>query len=327
MKSVFSESKQFVFHLIFSALFVLAIVKPSIGDSSLNVREAGVGIGTDSPDALLHVKTTSGVTQAKLEFDDNNATFILDPGPTFNGALMFREAGTNRWSIKNQGPNNTFQIEAGGSLPKFAITQAGYVGIGTTSPAATLDVYAGNVTIARLNAEMDTELHFDAKGNPKWRIQNHNGENLAFVRNGSTVAEGSVLYLIKDTGNVGIGTTAPQQKLHVAGKVLATQYLTTSSQRFKTNIKPIEGAMDKVLRLRGVSYDWKADGKHDIGLVAEEVGAVIPEVVAYEENGKDVQSVDYARLVSLLIEAVKEQHQTIRALETRVAALEAAAKN
>ena len=54
-------------------------------------------------------------------------------------------------------------------------------------------------------------------------------------------------------------------------------------------------------------FRWKADGKHDIGLIAEEVGEVIPEVVAYEENGKDAKSVDYARLVAVLIEAVKEQ--------------------
>ncbi|MDH4035226.1 MAG: tail fiber domain-containing protein, partial [candidate division Zixibacteria bacterium] len=65
-------------------------------------------------------------------------------------------------------------------------------------------------------------------------------------------------------------------------------------------------ALVTVGKLRGVEYDWKADGKHDIGLIAEEVGEVIPEVVAYEENGSDARSVDYARLVALLIEAVKE---------------------
>ena len=59
--------------------------------------------------------------------------------------------------------------------------------------------------------------------------------------------------------------------------------------------------------LRGVTYDWKESGKHDIGLIAEEVGEVIPEIVAYEENGIDAKSVDYARLVAVLIEAAKEQ--------------------
>ena len=51
----------------------------------------------------------------------------------------------------------------------------------------------------------------------------------------------------------------------------------------------------------------KAGSKHDIGLIAEEVGEVVPEVVAYEENGVDAKGVDYARLTAVLIEAVKEQ--------------------
>ena len=82
-------------------------------------------------------------------------------------------------------------------------------------------------------------------------------------------------------------------------------------------------------RLRGVSYDWKANGKHDIGLIAEEVGEVIPEVVAYEQNGKDAKSIDYARLVAVLIEANKElqkeieqQKITIEDLSERIISIE-----
>ena len=84
--------------------------------------------------------------------------------------------------------------------------------------------------------------------------------------------------------------------------------------------------MDKVQRLRGVSFDWRANGKHDIGLIAEEVGEVVPEVVAYEENGKDAKSVDYARLVAVLIEAVKEQQSEIRELKTEVEGLKGTVK-
>lgn len=53
-----------------------------------------------------------------------------------------------------------------------------------------------------------------------------------------------------------------------------------------------------------------SDG-HDIGLIAEDVGQVVPEVVAYDDNGVDAKSIDYARLTALLIEAVKEQQKTI----------------
>ncbi|NOY61528.1 MAG: hypothetical protein GXO75_21665 [Calditrichaeota bacterium] len=80
--------------------------------------------------------------------------------------------------------------------------------------------------------------------------------------------------------------------------------------------------MELVERLRGVTFDWKENSKHDIGLIAEEVGEVIPEVVAYEENGIDAKSVDYARLVAVLIEGMKEQQKQIDQLKERITNIE-----
>jgi polyhydroxyalkanoate synthesis regulator phasin len=56
----------------------------------------------------------------------------------------------------------------------------------------------------------------------------------------------------------------------------------------------------------------KASGKHEVGVIAEEVGAVVPEIVSWEKNGKDAQGVDYSRLTALLIEATKEQQALIQ---------------
>ena len=121
--------------------------------------------------------------------------------------------------------------------------------------------------------------------------------------------------IVTSAGRVGIGTTNPSEKLHVNGNALADAHTTPSSRRWKTNIQTIENPLEKVKHLRGVTYDWKESGKHDIGLIAEEVGEVIPEIVAYEENGTDAKSVDYSRLVAVLIEAVKEQQKTIHELK------------
>lgn len=70
--------------------------------------------------------------------------------------------------------------------------------------------------------------------------------------------------------------------------------------------------------MRGVSYDLKDSGKHEIGVIAEEVGAVVPELVSYEENGKDARGVDYSRLTALLIEAAKQQQHEIQALRVEL---------
>jgi len=127
-------------------------------------------------------------------------------------------------------------------------------------------------------------------------------------------------------GNVGFGTTSPANILTVeqssATDPIADGWTTYSSRRWKTNIEPVKGALEKVHRLRGVSFEWKLNGRRDIGLIAEEVGKVVPEVVAYEANGTDAKSVDYARLVALLIKATKEQQKTIDNLKAQLSELQ-----
>ena len=119
---------------------------------------------------------------------------------------------------------------------------------------------------------------------------------------------GNKNFLINTDGLVGIGTTAPRDKLHVAGAVMATAFNQSSSRRWKKDIQKIQGALDTVDKLQGVTYRWKEDDRADIGLIAEEVGAVIPEVVEFEDNGVDARSVDYGRLAPILIESIKELH-------------------
>jgi len=115
--------------------------------------------------------------------------------------------------------------------------------------------------------------------------------------------------------NVGIGTTKPSNILTIgrgAGHPVSDSWETYSSRRWKTNIQTLPDALSKVEQLRGVSYDLKDSGKHEIGVIAEEVGAVLPEVVTYEDNGKDARGVDYSRLTALLIEAVKQQQRAAK---------------
>jgi trimeric autotransporter adhesin len=126
------------------------------------------------------------------------------------------------------------------------------------------------------------------------------------------------------TTRVGIGTASPTNLLTLgqgAGPSIADGWTTYSSRRWKTNIHALQNALGKVEQLRGVSYDLKDSGKHEIGVIAEEVGQVVPEVVSYEKNGKDAQGVDYSRLTALLIEAVKQQQQQIQKQQRQIARL------
>ncbi len=130
-------------------------------------------------------------------------------------------------------------------------------------------------------------------------------------------------FLISTDGQVGIGTTDPRAKLHVNGNVMASSFNQASSRRWKKNISSIDNALNIVNQLRGVSYRWKEDDRADIGLIAEEVGAIVPEIVAFEENGNDARSIDYGRLAPILIEGIKELHLIVQQQQMQIDQLKA----
>ena len=117
-------------------------------------------------------------------------------------------------------------------------------------------------------------------------------------------------------GNVGIGTTTPSSTLFVFGTAGGTgAWNNWSDETLKTNIVTLGGALDKVMSMRGVQFDWK-DPTHDfpgkhIGFIAQEVLPIIPEVV-HRLGG--VYGMDYGSLTAVLVEAVKEQQAQIQAL-------------
>ncbi len=106
------------------------------------------------------------------------------------------------------------------------------------------------------------------------------------------------------TGNVGIGIASPEEKLEVNGNILATSILYSSDRRLKKNIKPVAG-LEHVLKLQGVSFDWKENGNSSIGLIAQDVEKVLPALFSTNST-TGLKSVQYSNLVAVLIEAVKK---------------------
>ena len=115
--------------------------------------------------------------------------------------------------------------------------------------------------------------------------------------------------------------------LHVSGDVLAFSS-TISDERLKKNITQIKNPLEKVEKLRGVAYTWKKgsrEGQEDIGVIAQEVQEVIPQIVKdhklelgdFESDETIYKTVDYEKLSAVLIEAVKELSARVRVLEER----------
>ena len=105
---------------------------------------------------------------------------------------------------------------------------------------------------------------------------------------------------------------------HSNGDVISySSTLTASDERLKENIEPLEGSLNKILKLKGVKYDWKNKerGTNQIGLIAQEVEKVVPEVVNTIEDSlgdmEDMKVVNYSALVPVLVEAVKMQQKQI----------------
>ena len=103
---------------------------------------------------------------------------------------------------------------------------------------------------------------------------------------------------------------------HFSGTVNAANFNTTSDATLKTNVETLTGSLDAVKSLRGVSYDWIESGGSEIGVIAQEVEAVLPDVVSTNDEG--IKSVKYGNMVAVLIEAIKEQQLRIEALELKL---------
>ena len=116
---------------------------------------------------------------------------------------------------------------------------------------------------------------------------------------------------------VGQTSGATANTIRCVGDIVAYY---SSDQQFKDNIVTLDGALDKVKAIRGVRFDWndKQDvyEGHDIGVVAQEVEAVLPELVHYREHN-DSKAVDYVKLTAVLVEAVKELSARVEELESK----------
>ena len=128
-------------------------------------------------------------------------------------------------------------------------------------------------------------------------------------------------------GHIGIGINVPTEKLDISGNTRirgigasasagalhytsdGTLTTNTSDERLKTNITTLTNALDKIKQLRGVSYNWTEEPNGDvrIGLIAQEVNSVVPELTFVNKNSEEkYMGVHYDNIVALLIEAIKE---------------------
>jgi hypothetical protein len=134
---------------------------------------------------------------------------------------------------------------------------------------------------------------------------------------------GNVIYGDLSSGNIGIGTPTPNRKLKVNGDAGGTTpWYNDSDARLKTNIQTISNALEKVEKMRGVSFTWIDTENHpkgqQIGFIAQELKDVLPEVV--DKKG-EYYSVQESSITAVLVEAIKEQQKQIEDLKAQIKTL------
>lgn len=298
---------------------------------------SGTRISYDAGSVSITGSDASAALTLERNWDDQNGALTLRgdrPTLRWTGGAA---AGSKSWiaHVGTEGPGNLtfFCYNTNNEWGRvLSMTPEGRVAIGTPAPttARQFEVKTGVPFPARFesshpiastvefrNSSVDATWEYSVAGSSPGFALTPRSMYVWNQQPGS-----SPQMVITPDGLVGMSVRVPQFRLELpnvadpTGRARANQWVTYSSGRWKQNIKTIEGALDKVMQLRGVSFDWKPEhgGTHDIGFVAEEVGKVIPEIVTWEKDGKDAQGVAYDRVTALTVEAIKEQQHTIESL-------------
>ena len=268
-----------------------------------------VGIGTNSPSAKLDVNGQARSTNGMLVNNGTTAGFFTTDSDNVNFGASTSGKGLKLFTANAE---------------QMRITSAGRVLIGGTSASGH-------------NYDFEVlDNHAFVKGPDGW---NGTGD-LAIVALGSAVVNevfgcgykygtGMILSTYK-TGGYGSFGSSCQDSLIIADTTGQAKFINdvvafaTSDKRLKENVKPLDSALDKINKINGVEFDW-IDGKdkhgnsvhsnegHDIGVIAQEIEEVLPEVVTTRDNG--YKAVKYEKIVPLLIQAIKEQQKQIEELK------------
>ncbi len=157
--------------------------------------------------------------------------------------------------------------------------------------------------------------------------------NSAASSNASNPATVVQRIAIINNGNVGIGINTPAQKLSVEGNICYTGSIAACSDiRYKKNIQPVCDALNSLLSIHGIYYNWDKEkfaekaftDERQIGFSAQEIEKLFPEIVQTDASG--YKAVDYSRLTPVLVEAIKEEQKEIKEQNEKIAELEQAIK-
>ena len=259
-----------------------------------------IGNGTDGQDA--------GITLYSHSSDNGSIFFNDTAGTGVTGLIQYRHSeDAMRFMTATQ---ERLRIDSDGRLLHGNTSNSGVAGHGirVQSDAIGSNYSQGAVSLYGTGGDFYA-ITMRNSANHGWGILpifSASTDYLAFgYYNATTSSNSGALFQIFETGNV----------------VAAGSVDSASDIKLKTNVKTIDNALDKVLKLRGAEYDRiDKDNKHEIGVIAQEVEKIIPELVNTNEDpdGEKTKTVSYGNMVAVLIEAIKEQNEVISEMKKEI---------
>jgi len=314
-------------------------------DTALPVSEGGTGATSLTSNGILTGNGTSAIqAESNLTFDGTHLSIAATGRIYLDGGsdTYIHEASAGIYELRvnnldvmsadmNAGANVVFndqqldidfRIESNNASHTFFV-DAGEdrVGIGTNSPDSFVHISAsvGSSTAS---------LHVEGSGSEVFAVDGTNGrlftvtdELSGSLFSANTIAGLPVIEAFSDykvtLGPYSSQTTVDSSgNLSVSGEIRATGDVIayySSDERFKDNIQPIQDSLYKISKIGGYEYDWNDKQStyegHDVGVIAQEIHKVLPEVVTERNDG--YLAVKYEKIVPLLIESIKELKQEV----------------
>jgi len=300
-----------------------------------------VGIGTTSPDSLVDIEAVH--SQLRLT-DSDDSKFVLFSYS--GGKLVVRNNSTNTTA-------NQFTITEDGKFGIGTINPAQKLDV-----VGKIKV-SDDVVMAQASPRIDYDngstgalrFYSTSTSSERMRISSNGSVGIGTTSTSTRTlnvaqltASEQALYINSTSSNVASnaaqlylqfsGDSSPDSgsrfvefasQSAIMGSIKAAsastvQYNTSSDERLKDNIVDAEGQLETVLKTKVREYDWKNDGVHNVGFIAQELNEVIPDVV--QQGGDDVNvdpwQIDYGKLTPYLVKAIQEQQALIEALQKEV---------
>jgi hypothetical protein len=301
-------------------LFANTPVGGSVTERMRITHDGKVAIGLTSPDQLLHIYQQSGSSQAYIHVQNNRSR---------NAAIQFTTT-QGSWLVGQGIGNDNDRFAIYDTAERFVINSSGQVGIGmdpvrnhklclqlaassiaTTSTASVLLVENNTncfITIGSGASSLGGVLFGDSGAAGQGQVRyDHSGDFLQILANEENLAK----FILNGAVELYFDNSKKLESTS-AGVTVTGTVTETSDKAFKSNIQPLTNTLEKIKQITG--YKYNLNSQPSMGVIAQDVEKVFPELVHGFEGQKSLQ---YSGLIGVLVEAVKD-------LSTKVAALEAA---